>query len=184
MFPGFGEDFRVPWSRLNLAAIERSLRRVQRDFAAINKRLKVQRDPMSDEIVERIMAGYAMVDDVLAKRVDLFAYGHSAVWLELNKLVLCGGGPPLPRRYQKHITAAQTPVYRGEGTPSCCAATRSTSGRPRPGSTVARSPGSAASSTGTRATARSHPGSAPLAPMSACSASRSSTSRATTAPVR
>jgi hypothetical protein len=58
----------VPWSRLDLAAVERSLRRVQRDFLAINKRLKIQRDPMSDEIVARMMAGYAKIDDILARQ--------------------------------------------------------------------------------------------------------------------
>jgi len=47
----------VPWSRLDLAAVVRSLRRVQRNFLAINKRLKIQRDPMGDEIVARLMAG-------------------------------------------------------------------------------------------------------------------------------
>jgi hypothetical protein len=104
----------VPWSRLDLAAVERSLRRVQRDFLAINKRLKIQRDPMSDEIVARMMAGYAKIDDILARRLDLFAYGHSTVWLELNKLVLCGNDGDLLRSYAKHIKATEARFYGGE----------------------------------------------------------------------
>ena len=83
-------------------------------FSAINARLKVQRDPMSDDIVARMLAGYVMVDDVLARRVDLFAYGHSAVWLELNKLVLCGQDQDLLRGYDKHLRATETKFYGGE----------------------------------------------------------------------
>jgi hypothetical protein len=97
----------VPWSRLDLAAVERSLRRVQRDFLAINKRLKIQRDPMGDEIVARMMAGYAKIDDILTRRLDLFAYDHSTVWLELNKLILCGNDGDLLRSYAKHIKATE-----------------------------------------------------------------------------
>jgi hypothetical protein len=104
----------VPWSRLDLAAIERSLRRVQRDFPVINARLKVQRDPMNDEIVERMLAGYAIVDDTLARRIDLFAYGHSAVWLELNKLVLCGKDRDRLSSYAKHLKATEARFYGGE----------------------------------------------------------------------
>ena len=46
---------------LNLPVIEASLRRVQQDFESINQQLTGQRDPMSDEVVENLLAGYAYI---------------------------------------------------------------------------------------------------------------------------
>ena len=69
---------------------------------------------MSDEIVARMLAGYAIVDDILARRVDLFAYGHSAVWLELNKLVLCGQDQRPAARLRQAPEATEAKFYGGE----------------------------------------------------------------------
>src|SRR5262249_14976426 len=76
--------------RINLPALEASLRRVQRDFAGINERLGAHRDPLDDAVIGNMMAGYAMVDALVADGVDLFALGNSKLLLELNTLVLCG----------------------------------------------------------------------------------------------
>lgn len=77
-------------SRLNLPAIETSLRAVQDDFARINDSLSVPRDAMSDEVRENMMAGYRYIDHVLAEGLDLFDFGNSKRLFELNVLVLCG----------------------------------------------------------------------------------------------
>jgi hypothetical protein len=77
-------------ARLDLSAIEASLRAVQRDFDRINHQLSSPRDPLSDDVVERMMAGYVQVDRLLAERVDPFARGNSGAFLELNFLVMCG----------------------------------------------------------------------------------------------
>jgi hypothetical protein len=76
--------------RLNLDAIEASLRDVQAHFAAINKRLSTPRDPLNDDVLGRLMLGYRRVDALLGARVDPFAPGSSEQILDLNLLVLCG----------------------------------------------------------------------------------------------
>lgn len=77
-------------SRLNLPAIETSLREVHDDFARINKSLSVPRDLTSDGVCENMMAGYRYVDHVLAEGLDLFDFGNSKHVFELTVLVLCG----------------------------------------------------------------------------------------------
>jgi prophage maintenance system killer protein len=87
---GFIGNPDVGCSRLNLPAIETSLRAVQDDFDRINDSLSVPRDAMSDEVRENMMTGYRYVDDVLAEGLDLFDFGSSKRLFELNALVLCG----------------------------------------------------------------------------------------------
>ena len=76
--------------RLNLDAIETSLRGVQAQFASINKTLSTPRDPLSDFVLERLLLGYRRVDALLDAGLDPFAPGSSEQVLELNLLVLCG----------------------------------------------------------------------------------------------
>ncbi len=76
--------------RLNLDAIETSLRDVQAHFSDINKTLSTPRDPLSDFVLERLMWGYRRVDALLDAGVDPFAPGSSEQILNLNLLVLCG----------------------------------------------------------------------------------------------
>jgi hypothetical protein len=76
--------------RLNLGAIETSLRGVQAHFADINKTLSTPRDPLSDFVLERLLLGYRRVDALLDAGLDPFAPGSSAQILDLNLLVLCG----------------------------------------------------------------------------------------------
>lgn len=76
--------------RLNIDAIEASLAAVQREFSRINADLSDRRDPLTDEVVANMMAGYRCVDECLRKGIDLFAFGESARLVELNRLVLCG----------------------------------------------------------------------------------------------
>jgi hypothetical protein len=80
-------------SILNLRVIEASLRDVQAQFPRINAILKSRRDSMDDAIVERMLLGYAFVDGLLARKVDLFSLGQLRCFLELNAIVLCGLDP-------------------------------------------------------------------------------------------
>ena len=102
-------------ARLDLPAIEQSLRAVQRDFARINALLQVHRDPMGDEIVARMLAGYALVDELLDRRIDLFAYGQSGLLLELNTIVLCGRDETRRRAFAPHIAATADRFYDDHG---------------------------------------------------------------------
>lgn len=48
--------------RLNLKAIEQSLREVQLEFPKINEVLQSRRDSVTDEVVRNMMTGYAFID--------------------------------------------------------------------------------------------------------------------------
>ena len=111
----------VDWSentscRLNLKAIEASLRAVQREFPRINALLSSRRETLDDEVVENMMAGYGFVDAAIANGSDLFALGNSKQLLQLNTLVLCGNDPGKRRQYAKHLQQTEQHFYKtGEG---------------------------------------------------------------------
>lgn len=100
--------------RLDLKAIERSLRDVQREFPQINEVLRSRRDSMTDEVVENMLAGYAFVDRAIAQNMDLLTSMHAAWLLELNHLVLCGGDSRVRSEYHAHLEATAQRFYRQE----------------------------------------------------------------------
>jgi hypothetical protein len=97
--------------RLNLIAIEASLRAVQADFESINATLDTPRDPLSDEVLERMLLGYEQVDRYLADGLDLFAPGNSCSLLELNVLVLCGRDERVRDECASQIEATKEHFY-------------------------------------------------------------------------
>jgi hypothetical protein len=97
--------------RLNLEAIERSLREVQREFPRINEVLQSRRDSMTDEVLDNMMAGYVFVDWAVADETDLFDPRYVAALLELNHIVLCGRDPNTRREHRKHIEATAQQFY-------------------------------------------------------------------------
>ena len=100
---------------LNLPAIEASLRRVQQGFESINQQLTGQRDPMSDEVVENLLAGYAYVDILIEWDIDVFAKGKHKYLLELNNIVLCGPDQDLRAEFAQHIKATYNRFYEEPG---------------------------------------------------------------------
>ena len=101
----------APPRRVDLAAVEASLRQVQREFEAINARLSSRREPMSDRVVENMLTGYAFVDALLAAGIDVFAMGNLKNLLELNTIVLCGTDPARRDQYARHIEATERRFY-------------------------------------------------------------------------
>lgn len=102
--------------RLNLEAIENSLRTVQRDFDVINTTLSTPRDPLSDEVLDWMMIGYQRVDALVRARVDPYAIGNSAALLELNLLVLCGDDQTQMSECAQLVKATRTGYYvKGDG---------------------------------------------------------------------
>ncbi|NBC12144.1 MAG: hypothetical protein GVY09_02145 [Gammaproteobacteria bacterium] len=97
--------------RLNLPAIEASLRGVQRDFDCINRQLETPRDPLSHAVVEHMMTGYRQVDALLAERTDPFELGNSRALLELNFLVVCGTDRALRRECATALAATEERFY-------------------------------------------------------------------------
>ncbi|MEA3639571.1 MAG: hypothetical protein VBE63_06470 [Lamprobacter sp.] len=97
--------------RLNLDAIEASLRAVQSDFGRINATLDTPRDPLSDEVLDRLLLGYQLIDAYIADGVDLFALGNSPLLLELNIRVLCGHDVALRADCASQIKATRQHFY-------------------------------------------------------------------------
>lgn len=80
-------------TRLDLAAVESCLRNAQTHFSKINATLSVKRTPPSDEVINNLLAGYALIDDYLSKDIDLFSTGNSELILSLNQTVLYHSSP-------------------------------------------------------------------------------------------
>lgn len=97
--------------RLDLAAIERALRAVQRDFAKINDVLHCRRDRLDDRVVANMMAGYAYVDAAIAAGIDVLAPGSLKHLLELNALVLCGSDAAERAAEAPHLRATEEHFY-------------------------------------------------------------------------
>jgi hypothetical protein len=101
--------------RLNLQAIEASLREVQRQFPEINEIIQSRRDHMTDEVVENMLAGYAFVNTAICKDLDLFGLSYLHGLLELNHLVLCGKDLKSRQENRKHIESTRERFYHQEG---------------------------------------------------------------------
>ena len=93
--------------RLSLAAIEHSLREVQRNFTALSGRFDEPRDPLIDHVRDNLLAGYALIDDYVARGVDLFALHNVGLLLEINATVLCGVGQANRAPYAAHLAATE-----------------------------------------------------------------------------
>jgi hypothetical protein len=104
-----------PAPRLDLCAIESSLRDVQADFAHINRTLSAPRDDMTDQVRANMMAGYRFVDETLARGANLFEPGNSRGLLELNIRVLCGVDEAQRAEFGPHIASTEQRFYDQEG---------------------------------------------------------------------
>ena len=97
--------------RFNFENIEQSLRGVQEQLSMLNQELKHPREQMDDEVVENLMSGYALINQLLEAKIELFAFGSSAYFLELNNRVLCGTNEQKRCEYSKHIKATHRYFY-------------------------------------------------------------------------
>jgi len=97
--------------RLNIAAIEASLRSVQGHFASINAQLVEPREPLDDRIVANMLAGYRLIERFVHDGDDLFALTGVDAMLEINTTVLCGVEAPQRREYASHIDATEHHFY-------------------------------------------------------------------------
>jgi len=100
-------------ARLDLRAIEASLRRVQ-DFLAT---AGDPRDPLDARVLANLLVGYSRVDALVGAAVDVLAMGRLKHLLELNSLVLCGDSPDRQAAYARHLEATERRFYgqSGEG---------------------------------------------------------------------
>ncbi|HTO58049.1 MAG TPA: hypothetical protein VMJ74_09640 [Pseudomonadales bacterium] len=97
--------------RLNLGAIETSLRDLSGDFASVNSHLTEPRDPLDEQIVDNMLLGYRLVDTFVAADADLFADDPVGLMLQLNDVVLCGDDAERRRQRDKYHAAAEHRFY-------------------------------------------------------------------------
>jgi prophage maintenance system killer protein len=100
---------------MDIDRIETSLRAVQADFDRINASLDVSRDPLEDEIVSNMVAGYRYVNLLLEKNISLLQLKGLRHLLELNHIVLCGTDPYKRIDFHKHIKATTERFYKQKG---------------------------------------------------------------------
>lgn len=93
--------------RLDLSAIEHALRKVQSRFAELSQHFTEQRDPLTDEVLLNVVEGYALIDDYVARGVDLFDLQQLNLMLEINATVLCGRDPAGREEYAQHLLATE-----------------------------------------------------------------------------
>jgi len=84
---------------------------LQEAFPRINLQLTSPREPLSDDVVANLVAGYALVDNLVADDVDVFAMGKLKYLLELNATVLCGTDPVSRAEYARHREITETRFY-------------------------------------------------------------------------
>jgi hypothetical protein len=97
--------------RLNLPAIEASLRQVQSEFERINQTLSTPRDPFNDRVLSQLIAGYRQVDCWLMQGRDVFEFGQSQQLLGLNALVLWGDVEPVSEEARRQRLATEAQFY-------------------------------------------------------------------------
>ena len=97
---------------IDISKVEDSLLAVQKNFEAINNVLDMRREPMRDEIVDNMIAGYDYVNTILKDDINLLKQKGFPHFLELNNIVLCGKGQERRRHYHQHIEATSDRFYQ------------------------------------------------------------------------
>jgi hypothetical protein len=99
---------------LDLSAIRRSLSEVQTRFAQLNESFDEPRDAFSDEVLENVLAGYALIDEYVSRGVDLFDLQQVNLMLEVNAIVLCGSDPSKRQEFAEHLAATEKHFFNNE----------------------------------------------------------------------
>ncbi len=102
-------------SVLNLVAIQAAFDDLQPAFPEINKSLFDRRDPLDDEVVANMLQGYALVDQLVTERIDIFALGQLKYWLKLNAVVLCGAHRLDDQIHRSMLRATEVRFYDEPG---------------------------------------------------------------------
>ncbi len=97
--------------RIDIAAVEKSLRAVQADFEQINESLDMRREPLRDLIVLNMLDGYRYVNGLLDEEISLLSRKGLPHFLELNHIVLCGSDMGARRDFKGHIQATSERFY-------------------------------------------------------------------------
>lgn len=96
----------------DIDAIEDSLRDFRHHFPGINESLSLHREPVTEEMVANMLAAYRLLNELLARDVDLFSLAGMHSLLELNHLVLCGDGMKTRLEYHQHIVETRSRFHK------------------------------------------------------------------------
>lgn len=88
---------------VNIERVRGSLEDFQAGFTALNARLKLHREPFTDDMLENILAAYRFLNELLRKDVNIFSLAGLHSMLELNHIVLCGTEPAKRYEYHRHV---------------------------------------------------------------------------------
>jgi len=99
--------------QLDLDRIESSLHEVQHEFTALNERLLMRREPLTDQIINNLIAGYAYVDQLLQTDVEIFSEKGLDHILELNHIVLCGQNASVRLEFGSHLLETRRQFAEG-----------------------------------------------------------------------
>jgi hypothetical protein len=99
---------------LNLPAIRCSLTEVQAHFAQLNECFVEPRDPFSNVVLENVLDAYALIDDYVARGIDLFNLQQVDLMLEINATVLCGSDPARRVEFAEHLAATEKHFFNNE----------------------------------------------------------------------
>jgi hypothetical protein len=97
---------------LNLASIEQSLREVQANFTTINTQLELQREGMTESLVDNLISAYRYLETLVDHSDELFDSQELKHLLELNHRVLCGVDIEMRREFKTHIQATHNKFYK------------------------------------------------------------------------
>jgi hypothetical protein len=87
---------------------------VQARFTQINPGLDSRRDPLDPAAVDHMLEGYAFIDTLIGRQIDLFSFGRLPLFLELNALVLCGRDEQARSEAAGHLIATDEQFYDDE----------------------------------------------------------------------
>jgi len=62
---------------------------------------------LTDEVLNNVLEGYALIDDYVARGVDLFDLQQVNLMLEINATVLCGRDPARRVEFAQHLAATE-----------------------------------------------------------------------------
>ena len=96
---------------LDLVAIEASLRALQGALPAVNRSLLNDHPPLLDASIGAMLAGYAELDRLALRGIDLFARGQARRLLDLNRIVLYGERSPRARTHSRALENAERHFY-------------------------------------------------------------------------
>lgn len=84
---------------LDMVEIRHALGHTQQQYSSIISLLDARIAPMDDLVIDNLLTGYSLIDQLVSNNIDLFSLGHSIDILELNNTVLFG---PISGKDRQH----------------------------------------------------------------------------------